>query len=109
MAGGEPGVVGVNQWWKGTKQGKHTIVNLGGSNQTRMKKGDHIVIRECRLYPHMAARSRSLADTPGGGGYGVPGTVDQRLDEEMYKRSAIAPVRASGSLAAFKAAQLSAV
>ena len=57
MAGGEPGVVGVNQWWKGTKEGKHTIINLGGSNQTRMKKGDHIVISMLLLFypPQLSA------------------------------------------------------
>ncbi|ORX34267.1 Hydantoinase B/oxoprolinase-domain-containing protein [Kockovaella imperatae] len=92
MAGGEPGTIGINTWLKGTKDGKHTIINLGGSNQTKMKKGDHIII-----------------NTPGGGGYGVPGTIDERLDDEVYKRSIVAPVRASGSLAAFKAAQMSAV
>ena len=37
----------------------------------------------------------------------MPGTVDERLDDDVYKRSVVAPVRASGSLAAFKAAQMS--
>ena len=46
MAGGEPGAVGANVWYKGTKDGKHTIINLGGCNQAKMKKGDHIVISE---------------------------------------------------------------
>jgi len=46
-------------------------------------------------------------DTPGGGGYGVAGTVDERLDDEVYKRSLVAPVRATGSLASFRAAQMS--
>lgn len=50
----------------------------------------------------------TCSDTPGGGGYGVAGTVDDRLDEEVYKRSIVAPVRAAGSLASFKAAQMSA-
>lgn len=38
----------------------------------------------------------------------MAGTVDDRLDEEAYKRSIVAPVRAAGSLATFKAAQFSA-
>lgn len=45
MAGGEPGVVGANYWLKQTKDGKgFTKINLGGSNQCHMAKGDHIVI-----------------------------------------------------------------
>ncbi|KAK4687418.1 5-oxoprolinase (ATP-hydrolyzing), partial [Tremellales sp. Uapishka_1] len=91
MAGGEPGVVGANQWHR-YKAGKDkvSIINLGGSNQCRMSAGDRIVI-----------------NTPGGGGYGVAGTKDDRLDEEVYKRSVVPPVRAAGSLMAFKAAQMS--
>ena len=53
-------------------------------------------------------RRELMTDTPGGGGYGVPGTVDDRLDDDVYKRSIVAPVRAAGSLASFKAAQMSA-
>lgn len=48
MAGGEPGSVGANYWLKKTKRSDgsvgHTKINLGGSNQTRMRAGDHIVI-----------------------------------------------------------------
>jgi 5-oxoprolinase (ATP-hydrolysing) len=49
-----------------------------------------------------------IIDTPGGGGYGVPGTIDDRLDEEVYKRTIIAPVRASGSLATMRSTALAA-
>ena len=37
----------------------------------------------------------------------MAGTIDERLDEEVYKRNVVAPVRATGSLASFKAAQMS--
>ena len=37
----------------------------------------------------------------------MPGTVDDRLDDAMYKRSVVAPARAAGSLATMKAAQFS--
>lgn len=89
MAGGEPGHVGVNQWHKLSedKDGKeqYTVINLGGSNQCVMSPGDRIVIR-----------------TPGGGGYGPPG------EKEAKVRTQSAPhARASGSLAARKAAQYS--
>lgn len=54
MAGGEPGAVGANYWLKKTKRKnedgkeveKMTKISLGGSNQTRMHKGDHILIRQ---------------------------------------------------------------
>lgn len=46
MAGGEPGALGANYWMKKTKEGKFTKISLGGSNQTRMRKGDRLVIRE---------------------------------------------------------------
>ena len=47
MAGGEPGTVGENYWLKKTKDMKGvTKINLGGSNQCRVSKGDHIVISE---------------------------------------------------------------
>ncbi|ORY28998.1 Hydantoinase B/oxoprolinase-domain-containing protein [Naematelia encephala] len=89
MAGGEPGTCGSNFWLRTTKKGT-TKINLGGSNQCHMSAGDHIVI-----------------NTPGGGGYGVPGTVDDRLDEEVYKRSIAVHTRANGSLASMRAAQWS--
>ena len=48
MAGGEPGTVGTNYWLKRTHDKKGvTRINLGGSNQCHMMKGDHIVISEC--------------------------------------------------------------
>ncbi|EIW72692.1 hypothetical protein TREMEDRAFT_67004 [Tremella mesenterica DSM 1558] len=89
MAGGEPGKVGANYWYRSRKQ-KWTIINLGGSNQCSVNEGDRIIIH-----------------TPGGGGYGVPGTIDDRLDDEVYKRSIIPPVRAGGSLATLRMAALS--
>lgn len=56
MAGGEPGEKGANYWHrqKPRTEGKevekgekdYTVINLGGSNQCRMKAGDRIVIRE---------------------------------------------------------------
>jgi 5-oxoprolinase (ATP-hydrolysing) len=127
MAGGEPGAVGANYWMKRKrsapskpeskedgrapppKEVKWTKISLGGCNQTRMRAGDRIVIREWRI-TMLTRRSESelTPDTPGGGGYGVAGTVDDRLDENAYQRSVIAPVRAAGSLASFKAAQMSA-
>lgn len=98
MHGGEPGAVGKTYWLKKTssksstkdkgKEAKtHTKISLGGKNQVRMKAGDHIVVH-----------------TPGGGGYGVPGTVDDRLDDDVYRHSLGAPTRANGSLAAMTAA-----
>jgi 5-oxoprolinase (ATP-hydrolysing) len=110
MRGGEPGAVGKTYWLKGITTSKnkangdvpdgngdvnhqlrtHTKISLGGKNQVRMKAGDHIVLH-----------------TPGGGGYGVPGTVDERLDEEVYKKQVAVlggGARANGSLAAMTAA-----
>jgi 5-oxoprolinase (ATP-hydrolysing) len=114
MRGGEPGAVGKTYWLKGIASSKnknqanrdvpngngngdvkdkpktHTKIRLGGKNQVRMKAGDHIVLH-----------------TPGGGGYGVPGTVDERLDEEVYKKQVAVlggGARANGSLAAMTAA-----
>lgn len=53
MKGGGDGVRGRNEWYKRvTKQSekgekdKYQVVNLGGSNQCRMKAGDRIMIRE---------------------------------------------------------------
>ena len=64
MAGGEPGAVGANYWMKRkrpipskeeavangqaakSKDVEWTKINLGGCNQTRMRGGDRIVIRE---------------------------------------------------------------
>jgi N-methylhydantoinase B/oxoprolinase/acetone carboxylase alpha subunit len=54
MAGGEPGSIGANYWMKKTKRKsddeaeRWTKINLGGCNQTRMLKGDHIVVRKYR-------------------------------------------------------------
>jgi 5-oxoprolinase (ATP-hydrolysing) len=48
MAGGEPGKVGANFWLKKrVREGStsHTKINLGPSNQTRMRDGDHVIIR----------------------------------------------------------------
>ena len=47
MAGGEPGAVGANYWMKKTTEGKWTTISLGASNQTSMRAGDRIVVREC--------------------------------------------------------------
>ena len=51
MAGGEPGTVGANYWYKRMKRSeedeaeeKYTIINLGGSNQCHMNAGDRIVL-----------------------------------------------------------------
>jgi 5-oxoprolinase (ATP-hydrolysing) len=66
MAGGEPGQAGSNYWYrrkikspsesKAPNQGpssseeesepEFTVINLGGSNQCRMKAGDRIVISQ---------------------------------------------------------------
>jgi 5-oxoprolinase (ATP-hydrolysing) len=56
----------------------------------------------------MLILGRGFLDTPGGGGYGVPGTMDDRMDEEVYKRSVVLPVRGAGSLASWRAAAHSA-
>jgi 5-oxoprolinase (ATP-hydrolysing) len=87
MAGGEPGSVGLNHWYRKAKDGKYTVINLGGSNQCVMAAGDHIVIH-----------------TPGGGGYGAG---------ERVKGAPVAATpqphqpRAAGSVANFKSAQYS--
>ncbi len=58
MAGGESGVVGANYWRKQKADGKGVaMINLGGSNQTHMAKGDHIIISE-----HMSPKASIAAD-----------------------------------------------
>ncbi|BEJ08308.1 hypothetical protein CcaverHIS641_0503930 [Cutaneotrichosporon cavernicola] len=92
MAGGEPGVCGINHWARlvpaekdagngnGKREKKYTIINLGGSNQCTMSPGDRIIIQ-----------------TPGGGGYGKAGE-----DAKTEQRDLPVQPRASGSLAAMK-------
>jgi 5-oxoprolinase (ATP-hydrolysing) len=47
MAGGDPGQVGRNEWWRKRKDKEgYAVINLGGSNQASMKAGDRIVISE---------------------------------------------------------------
>ncbi|GAW00676.1 hydantoinase B oxoprolinase [Lentinula edodes] len=81
MRGGEPGKCGRNWWLQKLDDGMYNKIYLGGKNEAPMKAGDRIRI-----------------ETPGGGGYGVPGSSED--EEEMYgvyPRSE-PPVRASGSL-----------
>ncbi|KAJ3854352.1 Hydantoinase B/oxoprolinase-domain-containing protein [Lentinula lateritia] len=81
MRGGEPGKCGRNWWLQKLDDGTYHKIYLGGKNEAPMKAGDRIRI-----------------ETPGGGGYGVPGSSED--EEEMYgvyPRSE-PPIRASGSL-----------
>jgi len=116
-----------NEGMKNKRRKGEAIINLGGMNQCSMKAGDRIVISELsyirrsdqvsvmRLLEQTAKSDTvessmlifTYLDTPGGGGYGVPGTVDDRLDDEVYQRTILPPVRASGSLAAMRAAAFS--
>jgi N-methylhydantoinase B/oxoprolinase/acetone carboxylase alpha subunit len=107
MAGGQDGKVGANYWLKQTAKGSgaHTRIDLGPSNQTSMRAGDHIVIRKIdqRLIILTAT------DTPGGGGYGPVDSAQDPSEDKVQrrKRTLATPVRASGSLATFRATQTS--
>ncbi|RXK38886.1 hypothetical protein M231_03835 [Tremella mesenterica] len=58
MLGGEPGKRGENLWVR-CREDKTAIINLGGKNQMTVLPGDTVII-----------------NTPGGGGFGVPGSED---------------------------------
>lgn len=75
---------GKESWFNNTA---YTTVNLGGSNQCLMAAGDRIVIL-----------------TPGGGGYGAPGSKKGQREEKEGRHIP----RAQGSLANWNAAAHSA-
>ncbi|KIK64089.1 hypothetical protein GYMLUDRAFT_40325 [Collybiopsis luxurians FD-317 M1] len=83
MKGGEPGKCGRNWWLQKLDDGTFNKIYLGGKNEALMKAGDRIRI-----------------ETPGGGGYGAPGSSEDD-ESEMYG-AYTGPehqARASGSLA----------
>ncbi|KAJ5217574.1 uncharacterized protein N7469_011199 [Penicillium citrinum] len=78
MAGGSDGKRGKNTWI--TKAGRH--ISVGGKNSVCVRPGDRFVI-----------------ETPGGGGYGIPGQMNEsNLDRSKVMPSFI-PI-ANGSVAA---------
>ncbi|KAJ4490584.1 Hydantoinase B/oxoprolinase-domain-containing protein [Lentinula aciculospora] len=83
MRGGQSGKCGRNWWLQKLDDGTYNKIYLGGKNEAPMKAGDRIRI-----------------ETPGGGGYGAPGSSEGE-DEQMYGTCPQfePPVRASGSLA----------
>ncbi|KAJ3755736.1 Hydantoinase B/oxoprolinase-domain-containing protein [Lentinula raphanica] len=85
MRGGEPGRRGRNVWLQSLGDGLYNEIYLGGKNEAPMKTGDRIRI-----------------ETPGGGGYGTPGSPDEDGDDSMYgiqPRTQPPPIRAGGFLA----------
>ncbi|BGP43056.1 hypothetical protein JCM10449v2_007071 [Rhodotorula kratochvilovae] len=98
LRGGEPGQRGRNIWIKQRRQADgdlkenvHTprIINLGGRNTTKMGAGDHIVIH-----------------TPGAGGFGREGDVDEPAEAPAKPAPKPTLVGLVGSLAERAAAQL---
>ncbi|KAJ5925758.1 hypothetical protein N7454_007268 [Penicillium verhagenii] len=78
MAGGSDGGRGKNTWI--TKDGRH--ISVGGKNSIRVQAGDRFVI-----------------ETPGGGGYGVPGEVKKPIVDQSTVLPSFVPI-ANGSVAA---------
>lgn len=78
MAGGSDGGRGKNTWI--TKDGRH--ISVGGKNSIRVQAGDRFVI-----------------ETPGGGGYGVPGEVKKPIVDQSTVMPSFVPI-ANGSVAA---------
>ena len=59
MEGGEPGAAGLNLWLTKDKYtGHERKVNMSGKGSVSVKTGDRVVIM-----------------TPGGGGYGIKGVI----------------------------------
>jgi 5-oxoprolinase (ATP-hydrolysing) len=84
MAGGEDGKRGVNLWVRKDQQdGTTRTISMGAKATCMMNAGDRVVIQ-----------------TPGGGGYGVPGSEPQvgefRLHEKYIRNSLL--FRAGGSV-----------
>jgi len=90
MAGGMDGMRGLNLWVRNDPlDGSVRTINMGGKATAEMSAGDRIIVH-----------------TPGGGGYGVPGSEDtpEGLGEGEYrvhKKFVRNPhlFRAAGSLA----------
>ncbi|KAJ6075931.1 hypothetical protein N7499_007912 [Penicillium canescens] len=78
MAGGADGKRGKNTWI--TKAGRH--ISVGGKNSIRVQPGDRFVI-----------------ETPGGGGYGVPGEPKESNVDQSTVMPSFVPI-ANGSVAA---------
>ncbi|KIY42931.1 hypothetical protein FISHEDRAFT_68253 [Fistulina hepatica ATCC 64428] len=88
MHGGSPGKVGHNWWFRKEADGTYTKIYLGGKNECPMGPGDRIRI-----------------ETPGGGGYGAPGT-EEEPENEVYGTYTLAHpaslAKAGGSLQKMK-------
>ena len=91
MAGGGDGVRGVNYLGRKMKDGSLRWINVGGTKEVDLKKGDRIQI--C---------------TPGGGGYGKEGEVngDEHVGVNRATNGHKAHIpRANGSLRAYESEQ----
>ncbi|KAK0457672.1 Hydantoinase B/oxoprolinase-domain-containing protein [Desarmillaria tabescens] len=82
MRGGSPGERGRNFWLRKEADGSVTTIALGGKNECPMKAGDRIRI-----------------ETPGGGGYGVPGSAEEDASQVYGAFTMDVPAHANGSLA----------
>ncbi|SJL03555.1 related to 5-oxo-L-prolinase [Armillaria ostoyae] len=82
MRGGLPGERGRNFWLRKEADGSVTKIALGGKNECPMKAGDRIRI-----------------ETPGGGGYGAPGSAEEDATQLYGAYTTGVPSRANGSLA----------
>lgn len=89
MLGGEPGARGENRWIKKNADGSEAVINVGIKGMFDMKTGDRLVMR-----------------TPGGGGFGTPGS--KTAGASVNGIGLEHQPRASGSLATFAATQASA-
>ncbi|WVQ79540.1 hypothetical protein IAT38_001639 [Cryptococcus sp. DSM 104549] len=91
MLGGEPGKRGENLWIR-NRDGIKATINLGGKNQCRVNAGDVIIIK-----------------TPGGGGFGKPGSEDDgEAMEYISTKEARPPMRGMGSVSQFRETQFTA-
>ncbi|TVY29390.1 Uncharacterized protein LHYA1_G001896 [Lachnellula hyalina] len=86
LDGGGNGGRGANYWVKKTPEGKDRWVNMGPKNMVQMQAGDRCVVH-----------------TPGGGGWGIPGTAEPA--RTGLKKKGVYVPRAAGSLAAFEETQ----
>ncbi|KAK0432871.1 Hydantoinase B/oxoprolinase-domain-containing protein [Armillaria borealis] len=82
MRGGSPGERGRNFWLRKEADGSVTKIALGGKNECPMKAGD-----------------RTRIETPGGGGYGAPGSAEEDASQLYGAYTTGVPSRANGSLA----------
>lgn len=90
MAGGSDGKRGVNYLGRRMKDGSLRWINVGGTKEVDLKKGDRIQI--C---------------TPGGGGYGKEGETNEDgylVNGATSKHQPLLP-RANGSLRAYESEQ----